>query len=523
MPTELMRQSRKRMKALVLTLGAFSLAGVFFNGIGPEAFGWREDCARAGLVAYSVMVALSVGFGLLLHKSQWPAHRLLALGRIYQVVFCFIISLSELSVPHPEGPLTQPVSFVCVLIVLFPLFLPTSRGKTAITALAAATTGPLAALSYSAITGVPVPGPVQFFWAYLLNYVTAGMSIIPASILFRLGCDVSEARRLGSYELVEPLGHGGMGEVWRAKHRMLRRPAAIKLIRPEKLGESDNGDATNLLRRFEREAQATAGLHSHHTIELYDFGITAEGTFFYVMELLDGFDLETLVEEYGPLPAERCVHLLLQVCDSLQDAHLSGLIHRDIKPANIYLCRYGHRDDMIKVLDFGLVKATGDFLAGGTRLTGAGQTTGTPAYMSPELALGEEVIDARADIYALGCVAYWLLTGQLVFDATSPMKLVLQHVQDEPVPPSERTELSIPEALDEVILHCLRKSPDERPQSAAEVARALERVPLPSAWDAERATRWWQTHAPPTGRGLPKRSDPALLPTAPELRVASAR
>ena len=221
------------------------------------------------------------------------------------------------------------------------------------------------------------------------------------------------------------------------------------------------------IRRFEREAQATAALSSPHTIQLFDFGSTNQGVFYYVMELLMGRDLESLVREFGPVPASRAGYLLRQVCRSLADAHARGMVHRDIKPANIYVCRMGLEYDFVKVLDFGLVKLSGQASAQRiqTLMTSEQRTTGTPAYMAPEIILGETNVDRRADVYALGCVAYYLLTGQLVFEGDTPMKVMLQHVQEEPVPPSQRTELPIPKEIDDLVLACLRKDPN---QAAAE-------------------------------------------------------
>ncbi len=206
-----------------------------------------------------------------------------------------------------------------------------------------------------------------------------------------LGRRLRAAQELGSYQLVELLGRGGMGEVWRAQHRLLARSAAIKLVRPEVLGASGRAEGKILmLRRFEREAQATAALSSPHTIRVFDFGVTRDGTFYYVMELLAGRDLESLVREFGPVPADRAVYLLRQVCHSLADAHARGLVHRDIKPANIYVCRMGLEYDFVKVLDFGLVKFNDQRRAGAqeTLLTASHTTTGTPAFMAPEIILG---------------------------------------------------------------------------------------------------------------------------------------
>ncbi|MDA2935446.1 serine/threonine protein kinase [Acidobacteria bacterium AH-259-D05] len=304
--------------------------------------------------------------------------------------------------------------------------------------------------------------------------------------------ELFEAKQLGHYRLTEKIGTGGMGEVWRAEHDLLARPAAVKLIRPEVLGENNGGSAV-ALRRFEREARATAILHSPHTIDIYDFGTTPNKTFYYVMELLEGLDLETLIDRFGPVSPGRAIYLLKQVCKSLAEAHHTGLIHRDVKPANVYTTRQGLEYDFIKVLDFGLVKG-GGANSGDTRLTMAGTTTGTPAYMAPELAVGKENVDARADIYSLGCVAYWLLTGQLVFENSNPVAMVVDHVNKPPSPPSQRTEIEIPDALERVILSCLEKEPDARPSSALDLYDRLEACNLDSAWNQQHAKDWWQLH-----------------------------
>jgi serine/threonine-protein kinase len=246
--------------------------------------------------------------------------------------------------------------------------------------------------------------------------------------------------------------------------------------------------------RFRREAEAAAQLRSPHTVELYDFGETEDGTLYFVMELLQGMDLETLVRREGPLPQERVIHILRQVCESLEEAHASGLVHRDIKPANIHVGRVGLRHDFVKVLDFGLVKSVMPAAGEDSMATAAGLTPGTPAYMAPELALGEPV-DGRADLYALGCVAYYLLTGQLVFEAASGFQMIAKHIQETPIPPSQRTELPVAPELDRVILTCLAKRPENRPQSAAELDRMLAEIDV-APWGEAEATRWWQMHQP---------------------------
>jgi serine/threonine-protein kinase len=303
-----------------------------------------------------------------------------------------------------------------------------------------------------------------------------------------------------------------MGDVWRAKHRLLARPAAVKLIKPEMLGAENVVARAALIRRFEKEAQATASLDSVHTVELYDFGVSAEGALFYVMELLDGVDVQQLVERFGPLPSARVVHLLMQACDSLADAHDRGLVHRDIKPANLFVCRKGGHCDFLKVLDFGLVKRWRDDDAGEladslhdslhdiahadtqSQQTALGQVVGTPAFLAPEAALGEHAVDGRADLYALGCVGYWMLTGRAVFEETTAIAMAVAHVTKEPVPPSQRVDWPIAAGLEQVVLECLRKDRDRRPSSAADLRRRLALLAASDPWTRDDAARWWHEH-----------------------------
>jgi serine/threonine-protein kinase len=325
------------------------------------------------------------------------------------------------------------------------------------------------------------------------NYVSVLSAAALGGVLSHLVWKAQQqARKMGSYELEELLGRGGMGEVWRARHHLLARRAAIKLIRAEALG-SDTKTHASVVAQFEREAQATASLRSPHTINLYDFGVSEAGAFYYVMELLIGRDMESLVRQFGPQPAERVICLLEQVCESLSEAHAAGLVHRDIKPSNIYVCRMGLHCDFVKVLDFGLARQRGAD-SGETHQTIAG-TAGTPAYMAPEVIMGG-VADARCDIYALGCVAYYLLTGTRVFEADTPMRAFIHHVHDTPAPPSQRTELSIPPDLDDLILKCLEKDPAHRPQNADELLRLLRACALAGSWNRERAREWWTNHLP---------------------------
>ena len=298
---------------------------------------------------------------------------------------------------------------------------------------------------------------------------------------------------MGSYQLGELIGRGGMGEVYKASHRMLARPAAIKLIRSEMLGGNDPAIAARTIARFRREAEAAAHLRSPHTVDLYDFGVTEDQTLYLVMEFLDGMDLESLVRQHGPMPASRVIHVLRQVCDSLEEAHARGLVHRDIKPANIHLGRVGRREDFVKVLDFGLVKTS--IGAEPPLATIEGVIMGTPAYLAPEMALGADV-DGRADVYALGCMAYYLLTGEQVFTGDTLLKVISQHLQAVPTPPSQRTELPIPPTLEHLVLACLAKKPEDRPQ-ARQLAQSLEAI-NGMTWSDEEARRWWSRHHPPS-------------------------
>ncbi|MCC7536436.1 MAG: serine/threonine protein kinase [Deltaproteobacteria bacterium] len=450
------------------------------------------DVVAGALVGASlVMVALARAW------RNRPSELALA-ALAYEVAACLGIALVEQWVPWRQDTLVRGISWVCLALLAFRLAVPMPARRAAVVAVLGASTGPLAMALYVGVAGHEPPSFATSVAIFAPPYLAAGIAVALSMLLTRLDRDASAARHLGGYRLETLLGRGGMGEVWRARHRLLARPAAVKLIRPSRLGEGV--DAERVKRRFEREAQVTATLSSPHTISLYDFGVADDGTFYYVMEMLDGVDLELLVTQYGPVPAERAVHLLLQACESLADAHQAGLVHRDIKPANIYVCRRGVRFDFVKVLDFGLVALRG--AAGGSgggkvgRLTEEGFAGGTPAFVAPEMVRGEDDLDARADIYALGCVAYWLLTGHLVFEEKSPVKMMFAHVEHAPVPPSERTENEIPRDLEEVVLACLAKDRAKRPQSARELIRLLAATNVHGRWTEDAAERWWRSHLP---------------------------
>jgi serine/threonine protein kinase len=326
-------------------------------------------------------------------------------------------------------------------------------------------------------------------------------------VVHGINLDLANAERMGSYQLESRLGVGGMGEVWRAQHQLLARPAAIKLIRPESLTDDPLRQHV-ILARFEQEAQATAAMQSPHTIDIYDFGIAQSGAFYYVMEFLSGLDLDELVQRFGPLPPSRLVHLLRQICSSLGEAHARGLIHRDIKPANIYVCRYGREVDFVKVLDFGLVKFEREEQETSPRLTTEVSVGGTPGFIAPEQVLGKEA-DGRTDIYSLGCTAYWALTGSFVFQGGNALETMMMHVNAAPQPPVGRGGQMIPSDLDRLVLTCLEKDPADRPRDVDEVAEMLAACDVGEPWTQETAQAWWEANLPASERTEIRRSGSA--------------
>lgn len=446
----------------------------------------------AATVAIWTAIASGLAIYALARSRTLKPEFMLDIGLVFEVLGALCIGLIETTGPTAAFG-HSGAGGIAIWITLFVLVVPNTLGKTTLAAFASALMAPIALIVATYASNQPLPAPFLFLVISFPNLLCAVIAIILSRFVYTLGTDVSKAREMGSYKLVELLGRGAMGEVWRARHRLLARPAAIKLIQPEVLGCTNSRETAIVKQRFEREAQATAMLSSPHTIDLYDFGVTEEGAFYYVMELLRGIDLGKLVERYGPVPAERAADFLRQICSSLDEAHQSGLVHRDIKPDNIYICRYGLEYDFIKVLDFGVVKSR-DESARRTQLTNADPSPGTPGFMAPEMALGKD-IDARADIYAVGCVGYWLLTGKLVFEEETIIATMLAHANKPPIPPSQRTEIEIPPHFEKLIMSCLEKEPRHRPSTVGDILRALSRMNM-NSWTPERAEKWWRTHMP---------------------------
>jgi serine/threonine-protein kinase len=495
---ELLGQSVRRLRVLVLLYAFIFFMAAFFTAVlfaGDRARLFQEPVNWVPGVV-SIAVALLVWAFTL--SRRVPLSIVMTVGLCFEVVSSYGIAFAEYLDPqrlNDHG--WMGLSWVAVWTLLYTVVIPTRPRRALLATLASVSAVPVV-IGFMVVTHRTTfsPDPTQFFFWIIFPYLlSTTMAYVGARVVYALGTEVTEARELGSYRLVERLGHGGMGEVWRAQHRLLARPAAIKLIRGAGDGSAVASDEA--VRRFEREAQVTARLSSPHTVQLFDFGVAGDGRFYYVMELLDGLDLEKLVRQHGPLPAERVIYLLRQVCHSLAEAGSYGLVHRDIKPANLFVCRYGGDWDFVKVLDFGIAKAA-DHLAetGAIGLTREHGLRGTPAYIAPEQALGMSAVDSRADIYAAGCVAYFLLTGHLVFTGETPMAVVVHHAHTLPTPPSERSELPIPPALDRLVMSCLAKSPAERPQSAKELSLRLAEIVGVSPWTDERARDWWETHQP---------------------------
>lgn len=510
LPRDVVSQSAARLRVLALLYAfVFFMAGYF------PALLFPADRAHLfssfilwgpGVIAIAVALAVAAVIG----SARVPLTAAMNVGLAFEVVSNYGIAAAEFLSPAGLNPEVRwfGLSWVAVWTLLFTVVIPTPPRRAVMAALASVSSVPV--VIWFEITVYPIsfkPDAWQLFFALVFPYLlVVVMAYVGARVVYALGTEVSRARELGSYHLVERLGQGGMGEVWRARHRMLARPAAVKLIRPSIMWDARSVVSEDAQRRFEREAQAIASLRSPHTVELFDFGVADDGTFYYVMELLDGLNADELVRRTGPVPAERAIHMLRQICHSLSEAESCGLVHRDIKPANIFLCRYGEDYDFVKVLDFGIVKAAEDSAETGVALTLENVVHGTPAFIAPEQALGGSALDGRADIYATGCVAYWLLTGELVFTADTPLALLIHHAHTPPTPPSARTELPIPAALDQLVMSCLAKDPGDRPQTARELLRRLATVDGANAWTEDRARDWWAQYQPAPGRQAPLES-----------------
>jgi eukaryotic-like serine/threonine-protein kinase len=444
------------------------------------------------LLGFHVLVVLVLGFSSLplcrkcpvsLRKLRVAELVIFGLPAVFFLLLQRRVTLDDVA----RGFMPPPMPFWLLLIFTYAMFIPNTWRRAAcvigVMALAPVLLVVGLMLTYSEVSAVMTG--TALVQQVLTMAVAAVAAVFGTHLINGLRREAFEAKQLGQYRLIEPLGTGGMGEVYLAEHRMLKRPCAIKLIRPEQAGNP------KVLARFEREVQMTARLSHWNTVEIYDYGRTEDGAFFYVMEYLPGLNLDDLIERHGPLPAERVVHLLRQTCQALSEAHTTGLIHRDIKPGNVFVARRGGLYDVAKLLDFGLVKPVAELPS--ARLTQEGAVSGTPLFMSPEQSQGHGDLDARSDIYSLGAVAYTLLTGRPPFEGRSPMEVIVAHARDEVVPPSQR-QPGVPVDLERIILRCLAKRPEDRFQDADSLEQALSECTAADQWTQSRAARWWQEH-----------------------------
>ena len=487
LPDDILQQAAQRLGLICMVIAGLWIAELLLAHFVMPIPTTYPDTAILRLFEVMGAVSLVVSLGLFWYarRSRRDPRFLLNLGLAYELFVALSVGLGDWAYNLPMG-----LSWMSIVILIFAAIIPAPPSKTLTVALLAASMDPVGALIWKTAGQQHVPGVGQVFLHAFPNYLCALIAPLISHIITGLGREVRKAREMGSYVLDDLIGAGGMGEVWRANHRFLARPAAIKLIKPEVMGAMTPEQRDVMVQRFRREAQAAAMLRSPHTINLYDFGVTSDGTFYYVMELLNGMDLQTLVSKHGPLPPGRAIYLLKQACESLSEAHGQGLVHRDIKPANIQVCQMGDYSDWVKVLDFGLVKRLGGDVAE-AGLTAPNMVTGTPADISPESALGEPV-DHRSDIYALGCVAYWMLTGRYVFTGASLMQMVARHTSAEPTPPSQHSGFEVSPARDELVLACLKTKPADRPATVRELSDRLDQCQENTRWTREDARRWWE-------------------------------
>jgi len=494
LPPKLLSDAAKRLAWLAGTVGILFIVVETFQQLAqPQLRPILQDPVNRLISLGCVLMAFGI---VALHRFKLVTPRtLIALGMLFEILVAWALGIIETAYPFDPAAPVLGMSTVGPWILAFVVLIPNCPLWTLGTALVAASTWPAAyAFNYWRYDFDLPPWGTLAVWP-TINYLLAIMAYAISRRTYGNEIAANSAEELGSYRLVSQIGAGGMGEVWRATHQMLARAAAIKLIKADVMTASSARQADVSVKRFRREANVIAELQSPHTVYIYDFGTAQDGRFYYVMELLDGVNLQELVAKFGPQPASRVVAILRQVCESLEEAHARGLVHRDLKPSNIMVCKLALKHDFVKVLDFGLAKFIGAGEA--SQLTMEGATAGTPAYLSPEVALGEADVDARSDIYALGCVAYFLLTGALVFPDSNPMSMALKHVQTTPVPPSQRTEVPVPADLERIVMQCLEKARDARPPSARHVSEMLASCQVP-AWTGDDATQWWDRHLPAT-------------------------
>jgi len=497
--TNSLLQDRLRTVALVLAFGfgIFFIKSLFFLGQIQTPAEWGLFWLHVAVLA----VELTLGWRMCTKCTVLVKHLRLAELLIFGAPTVFFLFWNWLMFHEglQRGYVFPAIRGWMLLIFVYALFIPNTWKRAAavigVFALAPVLLTELMALSSPEFVQLLRSNPhfQTVEWETLmLSALVSVAAIWGVHTINTLRREAFEAKQIGQYRLKKLIGTGGMGEVHLAEHLLLKRPCAIKLVRPDKAGDP------RALARFEREVQETAKLTHWNSVEIYDYGHAQDGTFYYVMEYLPGMNLEQLVEMHGPLPAGRVIYLLQQVCDALAEAHAHGMIHRDIKPANIFAAKRGGIYDVAKLLDFGLVK-TAD-LEADSSLTQEGMVAGSPLFMAPEQATGES-IDERSDIYSLGLVAYFLLTGEPPFNDEKAIKVLLAHAHDVPTPPSQRNP-AIPGDLEEVVLRCLEKDPELRFQNVEALSAALGDCASAHDWNRNLARDWWQNFGCPHKKKL---------------------
>jgi hypothetical protein len=426
----------------------------------------------------------------------------LTIATAFALMGATIAGTAAALVSQPQVAMLTATLAVAFTVIWRAVAVPSTPGYTALLTSIAVT--PLVVADV-AVLGAGLSGPARIaspLFTAAWAVVTVVTSVVTSDVVFGLRREVRRVERLGQYTLEEKIGEGAMGVVYRARHAMLRRPTAIKLLPPERAGET-------ALKRFEREVQLTAQLTHPNTVAIYDYGRTPDGVFYYAMELLDGLNLQDLVRRYGPLSAGRVIHVLQQICAALAEAHALGVVHRDIKPANVILGVRGGDPDVAKVVDFGLVTRldTGNPAALAT-LDTAPVIAGTPLYLSPEAITAPDQIDGRSDIYSLGAVGYLLLTGQPLFEGRTVAELCAHHLHTTPTPPSARLGFPVDGSLEALLLQCLAKAPADRPASVLALHAALGNCPSAGSWTSQDAWAWWRAHGAEVSRARPGVADP---------------
>lgn len=493
---------RQRLRLATVLLGLGFLA---FLPRHLASMHWDVPAEVVLLVAHVALVLVLSTIALCLFRRchiPMPRLRTMEMGVFFMPSMLFLglqwYAMAQSCVD--QGGLEFRAGYWLVLMYTYALFIPNTTRR-AIFVIGGLALAPIAMLYGSWLFHPAICQAMTV--EYLIDIplvlgISAVTSVLGVDTLQSLRREAFRAKQLGQYRLRRKIGEGGMGEVYLAEHVLLKRPCVVKLIRPEKAGDR------RTMARFEREVRATARLTHWNTVEVFDYGIAEDGTFYYVMEHLPGMDMAEWLKRFGPIPPARAIFLLRQACGALQEAHCLGLIHRDIKPGNLYVTQRGGVYDVTKLLDFGLVKPILEEQS--LDLTHDGAITGSPLFISPEQATGSGEPDARSDIYSLGAVAFFMLTGRPPFMADKTMQVILAHAKDAP-PPLREFQPDVPEDLEAVIMRCLEKDPNDRYQSARELEQALAECDCAGNWDREKARTWWREHLSGESRYRPIGAD----------------